>query len=108
MFTYALARRLAGSGVTANALHPGFVATRLGSGNKIPIRPVYILLKPFTISPKKGSETSVFLASSPEVEGVSGKYFDRKQESRSSRASQDEEGQELLWDMSAKLTGLDA
>jgi hypothetical protein len=42
------------------------------------------------------------------VEGVSGKYFDRKQESRSSRASQDEEGQELLWDMSAKLTGLDA
>jgi NAD(P)-dependent dehydrogenase (short-subunit alcohol dehydrogenase family) len=108
MFSYALARRLAGSGVTANSLHPGFVATRLGSGNKIPIRPVYILLRPFTISPKKGAETSVFLASSPEVEGVSGKYFDQKRESRSSRISQDEESQELLWDMSAKLTGLDA
>jgi len=107
MFTYALARRLEGSGVTANCLHPGFVATRLGSGNKIPIRPVYILLRPFTISPKKGAETSVFLASSPDVDGVSGKYFDQKRESRSSRVSHDEEGQELLWEMSAKLTGLD-
>jgi len=108
MFTYALARRLAGSGVTANSLHPGFVATRLGSGNKIPIRPVYLLLKPFTISPKKGAETSVFLATSPDVEGVSGKYFDQKRESRSSLVSQDEDAQELLWDMSAKLTGLNA
>ena len=108
MFTYALARRLAGSGVTANSLHPGFVSTSLGSGNKIPIRPVYLLLKPFTITPKKGAETSVFLASSPDVEGVSGKYFDQKRESRSSRVSQDEDAQELLWDMSAKLTGLDA
>jgi NAD(P)-dependent dehydrogenase (short-subunit alcohol dehydrogenase family) len=107
MFTYALARRLEGSGVTANTLHPGFVATRLGSGNKIPIRPVYILLSPFTISPKKGAETSVFLASSPEVAGVNGKYFDQKRESRSSRFSQNEDAQELLWDMSAKLTGLD-
>lgn len=108
MFTYALARRLEGSGVTANSLHPGFVATSLGSGNKIPIRPVYILLKPFTITPKKGAETSVFLASAPDVEGVTGKYFDQKRESRSSRVSQDEDAQELLWDMSAKLTGLDA
>jgi NAD(P)-dependent dehydrogenase (short-subunit alcohol dehydrogenase family) len=107
MFTYALARRVEGSGVTGNCLHPGFVATRLGSGNKIPIRPVYILLRPFTITPKKGAETSVFLASSPEVDGVSGKYFDQKRESRSSRASQDEDGQDLLWDMSAKLAGLD-
>src|SRR5438874_1431798 len=108
MFTYALARRLAGSGVTANSLHPGFVSTSLGSGNKIPIRPVYLLLKPFTITPKKGAETSVFLASSPDVEGVSGKYFDQKRESRSSRVSQDEDAQELLWDMSVKLTDLDA
>lgn len=108
MFTYALARRLEGSGVTANCLHPGFVATRLGSGNKIPIRPVYLLLKPFTISPKKGAETSVYLASSPEVEGVSGKYFDNKRESRSSRVSLEEEPQELLWKMSAELTGIDA
>jgi NAD(P)-dependent dehydrogenase (short-subunit alcohol dehydrogenase family) len=107
MFTYALARRLEGSGVTANSLHPGFVATRLGSGNKIPIRPVYVLLRPFTISPKKGAETSVFLASSPDVEGVNGEYFDQKRESRSSRFSQNEDSQELLWDMSAKLTGLD-
>jgi retinol dehydrogenase-14 len=108
MFTYALARRLEGSGVTANCLHPGFVATRLGSGNKIPIRPVYLLLRPFTISPKKGAETSVYLASSPEVEGVNGKYFDNKRESRSSRVSLEEEPQELLWKMSAELTGIDA
>ena len=66
------------------------------------------MLKPFTITPKKGAETSVFLASSPDVEGVSGKYFDQKRESRSSRVSQDEDAQELLWDMSSKLTGLDA
>lgn len=108
MFTYALSRRLDGSGVIANCLHPGFVATRLGSGNKIPIRPVYILLRPFTISPKKGSETSVYLATSPEVEGISGKYFDKKRESRSSRVSLEEEPQELLWKMSADLTGIDA
>lgn len=108
MFTYALARRVEGSGVTANCLHPGFVATRLGSGNKIPIRPVYILLKPFTISPKKGAETTVFLSSSPDVQGINGKYWDRKQESRSSRVSLEEEPQELLWKMSAELTGIDA
>ena len=108
MFTYALARRLQGSGVTANTLHPGFVATRLGSGNKIPIRPVYLLLRPFTISPKKGAETSVFLASSSDVEGTSGKYWDRKREARSSRVSLEEEPQELLWKMSAELTGVDA
>ena len=108
MFTYALARRLEGSGVTANCLHPGIVATRLGSGNKIPIRPVYLLLKPFTISPKKGAETSVYLASSAEVDGVNGKYFDNKRVSRSSRVSLEEEPQELLWKMSAELTGIDA
>ena len=108
MFTYALARRVEGSGLTANCLHPGFVATRLGSGNKIPIRPVYLLLKPFTISPKRGAETSVYLAGSPDVERVNGKYFDRKQESRSSRVSLEEEPQELLWKMSAELTGIDA
>ena len=106
MFTYALARRLEGSDVTANCLHPGFVATRLGSGNKIPIRPVYILLRPFTKSPKQGAETSVYLASSPDVDGVSGKYFDNKRESRSSRVSLEEEPQELLWKMSADLTGI--
>lgn len=108
MFTYALARRIQGSGVTANCLHPGFVSTRLGSGNKIPIRPVYLLLKPFTISPKKGAETSVYLASAPGVEGVNGKYFDNKRESRSSRVSLEEEPQELLWKMSAELTGIDS
>ncbi|MGZ4128843.1 MAG: SDR family oxidoreductase [Actinomycetota bacterium] len=107
MFSYALARRLNGSGVTANSLHPGFVATRLGSGNKIPIVPVYVLLRPFTISPRAGAETSVFLASSPDVEGVTGKYFDKKKDVRSSRVSMDEEAQELLWKMSAELTGLD-
>ena len=108
MFAYALARRLEGTGVTANSLHPGFVATRLGQGNKIPIRPVYILLRPFTISPKKGAETSVYLASAPEVEGVTGRYFDNKQTTSSSRVSQIEDAQEHLWKMSAELTGLDA
>lgn len=106
MFAYGLARRVEGSGVDANALHPGFVATHLGAGNKIPIVPVYLLLRPFTISPRAGAETSVFLASSPEVSGVSGRYFDNKKQARSSRASMDEEAQELLWKMSAEMTGL--
>jgi NAD(P)-dependent dehydrogenase (short-subunit alcohol dehydrogenase family) len=105
MFTYALARRLEGTGVTVNCLHPGFVATNLGSGNLVPMRPVYMLLRPFARTSKQGAETPVYLASSPDVDGVSGKYFDDKKEARSSRASHDEDAQELLWDHSARLTG---
>lgn len=106
MFTYALARRLVGSGVTVNCFHPGFVSSSLGSGNGLPVRPFYVLLKPFTISPEKGADTAVWLASSPSVEGIDGKYFYKRRETRSNTASQDEDGQERLWKESAALVGL--
>lgn len=106
MFTYALARRLAGTGVTVNAAHPGFVATGLGSGNRIPVKPFYALLRPFILGPREGADTPVWLASSPEPDGVSGAYFIKRRPAKSSRASYDEEAQERLWAESARLTRL--
>lgn len=99
MFTYELARRLQGTGVTANCLHPGAVATGIW---RIPS----VVLRPFLRSAKKGAETSVYLASSQEVEGVSGKYFDDKKEKRSSEESYDEGKAAALWDLTAKLVGI--
>jgi NAD(P)-dependent dehydrogenase (short-subunit alcohol dehydrogenase family) len=109
MFTYAMARRLDGSGVTINCLHPGWVATNLGSGNTIPVKPVAIVSRLFgAITPEKGADTVIWLASSKEVDGVSGKYFDRRRERRSSDASADVDAQERLWRASASLTGLES
>jgi retinol dehydrogenase-14 len=101
MFTYELARRLQGTGVTANCLHPGAVATRIW---RVPT----FLTRAFMISAKKGAETTVYLASSPEVEGVTGRYFEKKKEKRSLSESYDEEKARLLWDATAKLVGLPA
>ena len=106
MFTYALARRLDGTGVTANCLHPGAVATNLGSGNHLPNRIVLKAAQLFILSPAQGAETPIYLASSDEVEGTSGLYFDKKRPVPSSKISYDEDAQERLWSISAKLTGL--
>ena len=106
MFTYALARRLEGTDVTVNCLHPGFVATNLGSGNIIPVKPVMAVLRLFVRGPKKGAETAVYLASSHDVEAVSGKYFFDQTERRSSTESRDVAKQEQLWDISTTLTNL--
>ncbi|MGN6634286.1 MAG: SDR family oxidoreductase [Oryzihumus sp.] len=109
LFTYELARRLEGTGVTANALHPGVVRTGFGREDpSFPYRALLPLVRPFLLSPERGAQTSVYLASSPEVEGVSGKYFVKKQERRSSRASYDTQVARRLWDVSAELTGVDA
>ena len=110
LFTYALAQRLEGSGVTANCLHPGFVATNLGSGNRIPVKPFMWLfrLTGRAISVKDGADTPVYLASSPDVEGVSGKYFDNRREKTSSPQSYNTDDQERLWEVTAKLAGLPA
>jgi len=107
MFTYSLARRLEGSGVTVNCLHPGFVATNLGSGNKIPVKPFMALfrLTGRAIRVRDGADTPIYLASSDDVEGVSGKYFDTRREKMSSPQSYDEDAQERLWDVSERLTG---
>jgi len=114
MFTYALARRIEGSGVTVNALHPGFVASNFGSGNRLPVQPVMLALRPFVLSPARGARTSIWLASTPDVEEVNGKYFTNSKiparanrEVRSNPFSYDEDAQERLWKESAAMVGLE-
>jgi retinol dehydrogenase-12 len=106
-FTYALARRLAGTGVTVNALHPGMVKSNLTARNggfyKWIVQPLFNLQ---AISAEQGAQTSVYLASSPEVEGVSGKYFGKCQPRASSPASYDVDAQERLWRLCAEMTGV--
>lgn len=106
MFTYELARRLAGSEVTVNCLHPGAVATGLGRNNGVWARGVVGFLGLFFRTPVAGAATSIYLASSPAVAGVSGKYFSDCRARRSSKASYDEPSQRRLWEISARLTGL--
>ena len=107
MFTYALARRLAGSGVTANTLHPGVVATRIyRSQNRLFNFATMRVMPVFALSPEQGARTSIYLASSPEVATVSGQYFVKRRPKRSWKASYDEAAQERLWTVSEQLTGL--
>ncbi len=106
LFTYELARRLEGTGVTVNALHPGFVSTGFAKNNGVIANAFMWLLQPFTISPAQGAQTSVYLASSPEVEGVTGEYFVKKQPEPSSKASYDKEAARELWEISEVKTGL--
>jgi retinol dehydrogenase-12 len=103
MFTYELARRLEDSGVTANALHPGFVASNFGRSNGGMWGALMPVVQLFAISPEKGAETTIHLAMSPAVEGVTGKYFVKKQPARSSAPSYDEAAQRRLWDASEQL-----
>jgi retinol dehydrogenase 14 len=109
LFTYELARRLAGTGVTANCLHPGVVRTGFGKADPSPFMRFMIdTASRFMLSPEDGAATSVHLASSPEVEGVSGTYFAKSKPVRSSRISYDAGTAERLWAISAELTGLAA
>ena len=108
LFTYELDRRLAGSGVTVNALHPGFVGTNMGANNGWIVRLFLPSTRLWAISSQDGAETSVYLASSPEVERVSGEYFYQKQSIPSSQYSQDEEIAKRLWQVSAEMTGVKA
>jgi NAD(P)-dependent dehydrogenase (short-subunit alcohol dehydrogenase family) len=105
LFTYELARRLGLTGVTVNCLTPGVVATRMlgdymgaprGSG----------VDSTFGASPEEGAETSIYLAASPSVEGVTGKYYVGKKPAASSRQSHDEAAARRLWELSAQLTGV--
>ncbi|MFW9803146.1 MAG: SDR family oxidoreductase, partial [Candidatus Thorarchaeota archaeon] len=109
LFTYELARRLDGTGVTANCLHPGAVAT--GLVEKDPdlsrfYRMLYRIFSRFASSPEKGAETSIYLAASPEIEGVTGKYFEKKSEKQSSDESYDLGTAKRLWEVSLDLTNL--
>ena len=102
LFTYELAKKLAGSGVTVNCLHPGVIAT--GLFRNLP-KFIDLVARLFLTRPEKGAETSVYLATSPEVEGVSGKYFAKKRAVNSSAESNDREEARRLWEASEKLTG---
>jgi NAD(P)-dependent dehydrogenase (short-subunit alcohol dehydrogenase family) len=106
LFTYELARRLEGSGVTANCLHPGIVATGFGQNQEGFFKGLFRFASPLFSSPEKGARTQVYLAASPQVEGVTGQYFVRCKQRRSSRDSRDPEVARRLWDESARLAGL--
>lgn len=109
LFTYELARRLRGTGVAVNALHPGGVASNFGAGQAGLLAPVIrFFITRFGITPEQGAQTSVYLASSPEVAGVTGKYFDKSKPVRSSSASYDNAAAERLWRVSEEMTGLSA
>jgi NAD(P)-dependent dehydrogenase (short-subunit alcohol dehydrogenase family) len=109
MFTYDLARRREGSGVSATVLHPG--VTRTGFGTEDPARgmtSITRMLRPFMKSAEQGAETAVYLASSPEVEGVTGRYFADREEKSSHKSSYDTVTSARLWQVSADLVGLQA
>jgi NAD(P)-dependent dehydrogenase (short-subunit alcohol dehydrogenase family) len=107
LFTYELTRRLEGTNVTANALHPGFVDTGFGQNNGWIISfMLNIIQKLVAKSPENGAETNIYLASSPEVKGITGKYWVDKQQKNSSAASHDEAAQKRLWEISEELTEL--
>jgi NAD(P)-dependent dehydrogenase (short-subunit alcohol dehydrogenase family) len=109
LFTKELARRLDGAGVTVNALHPGFVRTNFGNnatGNGFASMVLRLLSKLIAITPEQGAETSIYLASSPEVAGVSGAYFDKKKAVKPANQANDEAAARRLWAESERLSRL--
>ena len=103
LFTYELARRLEGSGVTANCLHPGVVRTNLATTTQGLFSFVFGLFRPFMLTPEQGAQTSIYLASAAEVEGVTGKYFANRRAVSSSLLSHDQTRQQHLWNLSEDL-----
>src|SRR6202011_668193 len=108
LFTRELARRLRGTGVTANCLHPGFVATRFADESGGLISRFAGLAKLLAISPEKGAETIVYLASSPKIAATTGRYFYKCRPIAPSREAQDDRTALSLWERSAALAGLNA
>jgi retinol dehydrogenase 14 len=107
MFTYELARRFEGTGVSATALHPGMTNTAFSAED--PARafaPLVAILRPFMRSPERGADTAVYLANSPDVEGVTGAYFANRKPRTSHPSSYDSAATERLWRVSADLVGL--
>jgi NAD(P)-dependent dehydrogenase (short-subunit alcohol dehydrogenase family)/MFS family permease len=104
MFTYELARRLDGTGVTATVLHPGVVRTAFAAEDPSPLAKVMITVsRPFLKTPAQGAATSIYLATAPEVEGVTGQYFANRRPKTSNKASYDTTAAARLWDASARL-----
>jgi NAD(P)-dependent dehydrogenase (short-subunit alcohol dehydrogenase family) len=103
LFTYELARRLHGTGVTANTLHPGVIASGFGQTYPSALSLFVKLARPFLLSNEQGAVTSIHLASSPEVEGITGEYFVKCKPARSNTVSYDEASQRKLWALSMEL-----
>jgi NAD(P)-dependent dehydrogenase (short-subunit alcohol dehydrogenase family) len=107
LFAAELARRLVGTGVTSNSLHPGSVATNIWSGAPLWAKPlIAILFRPFFLTVEEGAATIVQLAAAPELEGVTGKYFEKKVAVPPAPLAQDEALAKRLWDVSAAMVGL--
>jgi NAD(P)-dependent dehydrogenase (short-subunit alcohol dehydrogenase family) len=106
IFTYELARRLIATSVTANCLHPGTVRTGWGQNAKGLFKIGMKLFGPFMISPEEGAKTSIYLASSPEVEGITGRYFIKCRPAKSVKSSFDPGIAKKLWEVSGHLTGI--
>jgi NAD(P)-dependent dehydrogenase (short-subunit alcohol dehydrogenase family) len=105
LFTFELARRLSGTGVTVNAIHPGFVRSRFGTSATPAMRILIKLAGPLGLSSARGADTAIWASTAPELATVTGKYFIARRESRSSAISRDEEVQKKLWELSERLAG---
>lgn len=107
-FTFELARRLAGTGVTANCLHPGAVATNIWSANPVPliVKLIIPVVKLFMLNSKKGAAVSLYLATSPEVAQVSGEYFVKSKPAKSNPLSRDPKLMAEVWLCTEKMTSL--
>lgn len=106
LFSYELARKLEGIAVTANAAHPGFVATNIGKNNGPLAKLVMPIATLRALRPEEGARTPVYVASSPDLEGISGQYFVKQMPVPSSPESYDLQSARRLWEISAKMTGL--
>jgi NAD(P)-dependent dehydrogenase (short-subunit alcohol dehydrogenase family) len=106
MFTYELAERLKGMGVAATCMHPGAVNTRFGTNNRGPMTILFRAFKPFMRTPEQGADTVIWLAYSPDVEGVSGRYYSDRKPIEPKKIANDPAARRRLWEESERLTGL--
>jgi NAD(P)-dependent dehydrogenase (short-subunit alcohol dehydrogenase family) len=106
LFTRQLAKEVKKDGITANCLHPGAVATNFGAGYNGIAGTFFSLFRPFFISPEKGAETTIYLASSPEVKGITGLYFDKKKPKSPNKEALSDYNAQKLWEISITLTKL--
>jgi NAD(P)-dependent dehydrogenase (short-subunit alcohol dehydrogenase family) len=106
MFTCELAERLKGTGVTSTCVHPGAVNTRFGTSDRGPMTLLFRLSKPFMRTPEQGADTLIYLASSWEVEGISGKYYSDRKWIEPQEIALDPAARRKLWEASEELTGL--
>jgi NAD(P)-dependent dehydrogenase (short-subunit alcohol dehydrogenase family) len=104
LFTRELARKLAGTGVTANCLHPGVVNTRFADGGHGALYQVFRVVKNFALTPEKGAETIIYLASSPDVAHVTGEYFKKCARATPTSEAQDDDSARRLWRETERLT----